>query len=122
MTIMLGRTLTLLSLLTVSTAITRIPHQTTTSTHLTWFVPDWARKPKEETMREEDWDDDEEDKLIWDVEIDPGFDEVLAESNGDPRGANIKTLMKVDPTKTQERMEMTVAVYDEEDPLMVGLG
>ena len=85
---------------------------------MTYYKPDYARQPEEQTILE-DLDDRE---FIWDVTLDPNFDVGEAAWGNDHRG-QIKTLYTgINPTKTRMVMERTVPSYDKEDPMMVGLG
>ena len=92
--------------------------------HITYYTPDWARRPEVETTRYDDGLDDGD--WMWDgiIEVDPAFDlELQVSHSGDPRNM-VKTMVSgsLVPTKAAERMERTAAVYDTEDPLLVGLG
>ena len=86
---------------------------------MTYFKPDYARKPEEQTIFE-DLDDRE---FIWDITLDPNFDVGEAEMRGNDHRMQIKTLYTgINPTKTRMVMERTVPSYDKEDTMMVGLG
>ena len=86
---------------------------------MTYYKPDYAREPEEQTILE-DLDDSE---WIWNVALDPHFDVNEAQKSGNDHRAQIKTLyMGINPTKTTTVMERTVPSYDKEDPMMVGLG
>ena len=86
---------------------------------MTYFKPDYARRPEEQTILE-DLDDSE---FIWDIELDPNYDVGEAELRGNDHRMQIKTLYTgINPTKTTVAMEKTVPSYDKEDPMMVGLG
>ena len=85
---------------------------------MTYYKPDYARKPVEQTILE-DLDDSD---FIWDITADPNFDMEEEEwANG--HRMQVKTLYTgINPTKTRTVMERTVPSYDKEDPMMVGLG
>ena len=85
---------------------------------MTYFKPDYARQPEEQTILE----DFDEGEFIWDISPDPDFD-VTQESWGNGHRMQIKTLYTgISPTKTRKVMERTVPSYDKEDPMMIGLG
>ena len=86
---------------------------------MTYFKPDFARRPEEQTIFE-DLDDRE---FIWDIALDPDFDVLEMEKRGNDHRMQIKTLYTgINPTKTETVIERTMPCYDKEDPMMVGLG
>ena len=96
-----------------------------------YFVPDWDRKPEEQTIIEETPPEDpekDEMTLIWDVELATDFDNAGDEDDEgddghDARGTQLKTkYYRIHPSRTFAPVERTVPSYDSEEPNMVGLG
>ena len=93
---------------------------------VTFYLPDHARKPHE-TTREINFDDEDEDILIWatheDFKVDPAFDLEKATESYDMRN-QVKTVFtgKISPTKTAREIQRTEPCYEKEDPMTVGLG
>ena len=113
-------------LLVVIFALNMIIIDGVTTTAVTFYLPDHARKPHE-TLHEVDSDDDRDGALIWDslegFTVDPSFDLDKASESYDVRN-QVKTVFqgKISPTKTAREILRTEPCYDKEDPLTVGLG
>ena len=92
-----------------------------------YFVPDWDRKPEEQTIIEEIPPEADDMTLIWDVELATDFDNAADEDDEgdghDVRAGQLKTkFYRIQPSRTFAPVERTVPSYDSEEPNMVGLG